>query len=103
VGEVNTGLPYYVVKKDLKKNIVYVSWNINSDLVWTDKINLKDILIRSNIKNNITVRLRHLGELIPAKLEDSTLVFENKIKRPAAGQSAVFYDGEICLGGGIII
>ena len=103
VGEVNTGLPYYVVKKDLKKNIVYVSRNINSDLVWTDKINLKDILIRSNIKNNITVRLRHLGELIPAKLEDSMLVFENKIKRPAAGQSAVFYDGEICLGGGIII
>lgn len=103
VGEVNTGLPYYVVKKDLKKNIVYVSRNINSDLVWTDKINLKDILIRSNIKNNITVRLRHLGELIPAKLEDNVLVFENKIKRPAAGQSAVFYDGEICLGGGIII
>ena len=28
--------------------------------------------------------------------------FENKIKRPAAGQSAVIYDGEICLGGGII-
>ncbi len=103
VGEVNTGLPYYVVKKDLKKNIVYVSRNINSDLVWTDKINLKDILIRSNIKNNITARLRHLGELIPAKLEDDVLVFENKIKRPAAGQSAVFYDGEICLGGGIII
>ena len=102
-GEINTGLPYYVVKKDLAKNIVYVSRNINSELVWTDKISLKDVLIRSNLKNNITVRLRHLGELIPAKLEGDTVVFEKSIKKPAAGQSAVFYDGEICLGGGIIV
>ena len=32
----------------------------------------------------------------------TTLYFENEIKRPASGQSAVLYDGEICLGGGII-
>lgn len=119
VGEVNTGLPYYVVKKDLAKNIVYVSRNIDSDLVWTDKIELKDVLIRAETtlprqrsgplgqvllsRQGISARLRHLGELIPAKLEDNTLVFKNKIKKPAAGQSAVFYDGEICLGGGIIL
>ncbi len=106
-GEINTGLPYYVVKKDLTSNIVYVSRNINSDLVWTDKINLKEVVIRTEQfiprVASVQVRLRHLGELIPAKLEGDTLVFENKIKKPAAGQSAVFYDGEICLGGGIIV
>ena len=106
-GEINTGLPYYVVKKDLTNNIVYVSRNINSDLVWTDKINLKEVVIRTEQfiprVASVQVRLRHLGELIPAKLEGDTLVFENKIKKPAAGQSAVFYDGEICLGGGIIV
>jgi tRNA-specific 2-thiouridylase len=56
---------------------------------------------------NILTRLRHRAPLIPAKImlgENNTAVleFENEIKRPAAGQSAVIYDDEICLGGGII-
>ena len=51
---------------------------------------------------NISVRLRHRAPLIPAKFDGTKLYFENKIKRPASGQSAVLYDGEICLGGGII-
>ena len=55
----------------------------------------------------VDVRLRHRAPLVPAKIvlgENSVapLEFENKIKRPASGQSAVIYDGEICLGGGII-
>lgn len=102
-GEVNSGLPYYVVKKDLAKNIVYVSRNLNDENVWVDELKLKDIIIRTEHIKNCSVRLRHLGELIPATLENDTLHFERKIKRPAAGQSAVFYDGEICVGGGIII
>ena len=52
--------------------------------------------------SEIEVRLRHLGELIPAKLEGNILKFKDKIKKPAAGQSAVLYRGEVCLGGGII-
>lgn len=102
-GEVNTGLPYYVVKKDLDKNIVYVSRNLNDENVWVDELKLKDTIFRNKEIKNIAVRLRHLGELIPATLENNTLKFEHKIKRPAAGQSAVFYEDEICLGGGIII
>lgn len=101
-GEVNSGLPYYVVKKDLTKNIVYVSRNLNDENVWVDELKLKDIIIRTEHIKNCSVRLRHLGELIPATLNGDTLKFERKIKRPAAGQSAVFYDGEICVGGGII-
>ena len=30
------------------------------------------------------------------------VIFENEIKRPAAGQSVVFYNETECLGGGII-
>ena len=129
-GEANDGLPYYVVKKDLEKNIVYVSKNLNDSHIWTKELKLKDIVIRTRIRSpraasarpvatgerrscspcqapqalrrDILVRLRHRAPLIPAILEGDTLYFKNEIKRPASGQSAVLYDEEICLGGGII-
>ena len=53
-------------------------------------------------KRSVSVRLRHRAPLIPATFDGKTLYFEKEIKRPASGQSAVLYDGEICLGGGII-
>ena len=100
-GEVNDGLPYYVVAKDLEKNIVYVSKNLNDSHIWTKELKLKDVLMRGEAKD-VLVRLRHRAPLIKATFDKDTLHFENEIKRPAAGQSAVIYDGEICLGGGII-
>ena len=102
-GEVNTGLPYYVVKKDLKKNIVYVSRNLNDSNIWVTKLALKDIFTREKVPKNIEVRLRHLAPLVPATLDGDMLYFEQSIKKPAAGQSAVFYSENICLGGGIIV
>lgn len=96
------GLPYYVVRKDVKKNIVYVSRNLNSKDLWTDELELEDIILRGEPKD-LQVRLRHRAELIPAVLEGNKLKFEKSVKRPASGQSAVFYDGDVCLGGGIIL
>ena len=165
-GEINDGLPYYVVKKDIENNIVYVSKDLNNEHIWAKRLELKGVLIRNagglsepifseaglefsstsytgpraepslqdepvrfgrniRVENpnqnfmlpkkqgsatpsyNIFVRLRHRAPLIPAKITlgengAATLEFENEVKRPAAGQSAVIYDGEICLGGGII-
>ncbi|MCR5699931.1 MAG: tRNA 2-thiouridine(34) synthase MnmA [Candidatus Saccharibacteria bacterium] len=129
-GEVNDGMPYYVVKKDIKNNIVYVSKNLNSDQLWTKELQLKECLFRlggfrsaaarelapaargdgpagrdpeRDKHSSISVRLRHRAPLIPATFDGEKLRFEKEIKRPASGQSAVLYDGEICLGGGIII
>ena len=53
-------------------------------------------------KKQVLVRLRHRAPLIPATFDGETLHFEHEVKRPASGQSAVLYDGEICIGGGII-
>ncbi len=130
-GEINDGMPYYVVKKDLEKNIVYVSKNLNDEHIWTDELELKDVILRTGPAATVSptvlgsclrasgvppvaspvhvdVRLRHRAPLIPAKVTlkenwAATIKFENKIKRPASGQSAVLYDGEICLGGGVIV
>lgn len=102
-GEINDGLPYYVVDKNLEKNIVYVSKNLNDRHIWAKELRLRDIVLHgSKMKQDVLVRLRHRAPLIPAKFDGETLAFEKEIKRPAAGQSAVFYDGEVCLGGGII-
>ena len=126
---ISGGLPYYVVKKDVKNNIVYVSKNLNDGHLWTGELRLKNVLMRTNTgfsrhfatneeqvseeprddgrdeacrERPVLVRLRHRAPLIPATFDGETLKFEHKIKRPASGQSAVLYDGEICLGGGII-
>ncbi|MDO4759756.1 MAG: tRNA 2-thiouridine(34) synthase MnmA [Candidatus Saccharibacteria bacterium] len=100
---ISGGLPYYVVKKDLEKNIVYVSKNLNDDNLWTTELELKDVFLRSDkTPHQVLARLRHRAPLIPAKFDGKKVIFKNAIKRPASGQSVVLYDEEICLGGGII-
>ena len=141
---VGGGLPYYVVDKDIEKNIVYVSKNLNNDNLWTKELELGDVILRdcsndflgarssrpssrgsaalpslrsrvprgerqqppdpleNHYEQSLLVRLRHRAPLIPAKFDGKKLIFEKAIKRPAAGQSAVLYKDQICLGGGII-
>lgn len=101
---VGGGLPYYVVKKDLEKNIVYVSKNLNEKNLWASEIELEDLLIRGELPKSgeIEIRIRHRAPLIPAKFDEGKVVLKEKIKRPASGQSIVFYLGDTCLGGGIV-
>jgi tRNA-specific 2-thiouridylase len=100
---ISGGLPYYVVRKDLEKNTVYVSKNLNNEDLWTNELELQDIIWRSNNRpSSILVRMRHRAPLIPATFKDNKVIFKNAIKRPASGQSVVFYNDTTCLGGGII-
>ncbi len=110
--KVGGGLPYYVVKKDMQQNIVYVSSNLNNEDLWTTELKLEDVILRNEQSNAadlpILVRLRHRAPLLPAKLNctqsnSATVSFENAVKAPATGQSVVFYGDEVCLGGGIIV
>lgn len=110
------GLPYYVVKKDLAQNLLYVSRNLNAADLWTDTLELEDLFLREPLPNlpastsstaptaaaPVSVRLRHRAPLIPATFDGHALHFSQPIKRPAAGQSAVLYSDDLCLGGGII-
>lgn len=105
---VGGGLPYYIVKKDLKNNILYVSQNLNDDNLWTTELELKDVFIRNKKTaaagpRTVLVRIRHRAPLLPATFDGTKVIFEKPIKRIAPGQSVVFYDGEVCLGGGIVV
>ncbi len=112
---VGGGLPYYVVGKDMDKNEVYVSKNLNDENLWVKTLELKDVILRENLVENtpVEVRLRHRAKLEKAIIKNIagdtengagtvTLEFEDEIKKTASGQSAVIYKDEVCLGGGIL-
>ena len=103
--DVGGGLPYYVVGKNMDKNEVYVSRNINDEHMWRTEIKLTDVhWINQPLTEGarIQVRLRHRGALINAIYSADTLHLESAERAAAPGQSAVVYRGEECLGGGIM-
>ena len=70
------GLPYYVVAKDLARNIVYVSKNLNHSDLWTRELPLEDLHLRNGLTlddltmiPNLQVRLRHRAPLLSVKAQ----------------------------------
>lgn len=104
------GLPYYVTGKDMDKNEVYVSTDLNDEAFWKDAVTLQSVHWISGTApqtGTYQVRVRHRAPLIEVELStsgDSTasLKFSNPERVVAPGQSVVIYDGDICLGGGIV-
>ena len=102
---VGGGLPYYVVGKDMEKNEVYVSRSIDNDNLWRKELRLADIrwINQAPYKDkDVQVRLRHRGTLFDAKIDGDIVRLSASERAVAAGQSAVIYDGDECLGGGIV-
>lgn len=106
------GMPYYVVGKDMAKNEVYVTTDLNDGALWQDNFTATNVhwinslgIDPSSLK--LSVRTRHRAPLIECSVQvdgGNLLVrLKHEIRALTPGQSAVFYDGDICLGGGIII
>ena len=107
--DIGGGLPYYVVGKDTDKNEVYVSQNLENPALWSKDLDLRDIHWLAEMQKNkdYQVRIRHGGELLQGRLSgfdenSAKLNLSKSVKAAAAGQSAVIYDKEIVIGGGII-
>ena len=104
--DIGGGLPYYVVGKNIDKNIVYVSQNINDETMWRHDVELSHIHWINDVPKDdhiIQARIPHRGVLINATLHDSHLRLSEAARAVTAGQSVVFYDGNVCLGGGIVV
>jgi tRNA-specific 2-thiouridylase len=106
--DVGGGLPYYVIGKDMDKNEVYVTTDINDAALWGNAITLESIhwINEKPAEGEYFIRIRHR-----APLEKATLLFDDKgvtlkladeQRAIAPGQSVVIYDGENVLGGGVI-
>ena len=105
-----SGGPWYVVKKDVEKNRIYLSRDITERNQLNQKFSVAEFNWISGSKPNkseLQVKIRHGEFLNHCQLEfipeNAALVtLEKPDQGLAPGQFAVFYDGEICLGGGII-
>jgi tRNA-specific 2-thiouridylase len=107
--DVGGGLPYYVVGKDMTKNEVYVTTNLNDQQLWLNTITLSDVhwINQLPVEGQYQIRVRHRAVLNSAQLkfdgQNVVLSIENSERAVTPGQSVVIYDGDICLGGGIVI
>lgn len=106
--DIGGGLPYYVVGKNMDSNEVYVSTNLNDEHMWRRELTLHAVhwIDRAPAAGTYLMRLRHRAPLVPAELtldSDSVRLHLTDAQRAAtAGQSVVLYDGDTCLGGGIL-
>lgn len=108
--DVGGGLPYYVVGKDMDKNEVYVTTNLNDDALWKPELSIISPHWIAGVapqEGEYTIRVRHRAALISAKLshaEDGTvtLTLNSPERAVAPGQSIVLYKDDECIGGGIV-
>lgn len=105
---VGGGLPYYVTHKDMEKNVVYVTTDLQDKALWTKQVVLRDAHWINELPGDkeYQVRLRYRGPLIKSTIShhgnETVITLSEEQRAIAAGQSVVVYDQDRVLGGGII-
>jgi len=104
------GLPYYVVGKDMSKNQVFVTTNIDDDRLWRESLTLADVHWingEPDLSKTYQVRTRYRAPLVKCTIKQVDggleVMLDEQVRAITPGQSAVLYDGDLVLGGGIVI
>lgn len=103
------GLPYYVVGKDMAKNEVYVTTDLNDAVLWKAAVQLGAVhwINDAPTSGEYQIRIRHRAPLTAANLtydgENVALTLHDEQRAIASGQSVVMYRDDVCLGGGIVL
>ncbi len=109
VGGGGNGEPWYIVKRDVKNNILYVNQG-ECDLLFSNRLVATDFnFITEKVVEGkkYLARIRHRQPLEPCTvhyIDDRTLevIFDSPQRAIAPGQYCVLYDDMICMGGGVI-
>ncbi|WGE41335.1 tRNA 2-thiouridine(34) synthase MnmA [Actinobacillus equuli] len=103
--------PFYVVEKDLINNVLVVAQGhdnsalLSSGLIATQLHWVDRQPIRENVRCTVKTRYRQTDiacEIQPMDDDTIRVIFDEPQIAVTPGQSAVFYQGEVCLGGGVI-
>lgn len=105
------GEAWYVVGKDLARNVVYVAQGANHPALYCDDLVASDLswvtdppaVFPYSCQSKVRYRQVDMPCVIQS-LENGcvNVTFPNPQRAVTPGQSIVFYDGAICLGGGVI-
>jgi tRNA-specific 2-thiouridylase len=104
-----SGGPWFVTGKEPETNTVFIAHGEDYEAEARDTFEVADlnwITGRVPEKTDLAVKVRHGEKFYDAKVlvenERASVRLAEKDQGIAAGQFAVFYDGDYCLGGGII-
>ena len=101
---------WFVAKKDIKKNILYVASGEENDYLLSDRCTVSQL----NWITDVPKEGQHLHAKFRYRQEDKgvtihfvndkeiELIYDEPYKAVTPGQAAVLYDSDVCLGGGLI-
>ncbi len=104
------GGPWFVVGKNLQENVLYVGADYHNDALYSDGLLATDL----NWINEAPVEAFHCTAKFRYRQKDSgvtvypntdgtvKVVFDDSERAITPGQAVVFYQNEVCLGGGTI-
>jgi tRNA-specific 2-thiouridylase len=105
------GEAWFAVGKNLDENVLYVAQGKNNEFLFSDTAIIEDVnwipkdKPTEKMKLGAKFRYRQPDQDVTLEFIDETtvkLTYPQKIKAVTPGQAAVFYDGDVCLGGGTI-
>lgn len=109
IGLGGSGEAYFVIGKDVKENVLLVGRGANQEYLFSNNAIITNVNWLDDEKTNrsCTVKFRYRSKDVDCTikwLDEKTLrvYYPHLAKAVTPGQAAVFYDGEVVLGGGTI-
>ncbi|WP_352403629.1 tRNA 2-thiouridine(34) synthase MnmA [Kandleria vitulina] len=105
------GGPWFVIGKEYDDNILYVAQGDSNDWLLSDEALITDVnwisskKVEGDFDCTAKFRYRQKDNDVSIRFIDDTTIyvtFKKPVKAVTPGQAAVFYDGDVCLGGGTI-